>query len=408
MLQGDYWMNIKHDYYIKKLSISEIARIYGIDRKTVRRYLKATDKPKYTYKKPRHKVIEDYADFINEKLKEAPYSAVRIKELLEEHFNIKICYTSVQQYVRKEKTELNRNATVRFETLPGEQGQVDWGFFENYRVIDEQGIEHKLYCFLMILGYSRMRYIEFVTDMTTETLIRCHLNAFNYFGGYPNEILYDNMKQVVIKRLLRAKDSTLNKTFEDFASFFKFKVLLARPYRGQTKGKIERTVRYVRENFMVGIKFNSLLDLNKKAMSWLEKINSKTHMGTNEIPKVRLLEEHLNKVTRPYYIEQNSIRKVEKDCLFSYKNNKYSVPSKYIHRNIIVAEFDNLVVAYCDGETIATHPLANGVNKMIISKSHYDKLLTHQSEEMNKKNTLYSENDYDSSLNNIDLKRYDA
>lgn len=120
MLQGDYWMNIKHDYYIKKLSISEIARKYGIDRKTVRRYLKANDKPKYTYKKPRHKVIEDYADFINEKLKEAPYSAVRIKELLEEHFNIKICYASVQQYVRKEKDELNRKATVRFETLPGE------------------------------------------------------------------------------------------------------------------------------------------------------------------------------------------------------------------------------------------------------------------------------------------------
>ena len=78
MLQGDYWMNIKHDYYIRKLSISEIARKYGIDRKTVRRYLKTADKPKYTYKKPRHKVIEDYADFVNKKLKEAPYSAVRI------------------------------------------------------------------------------------------------------------------------------------------------------------------------------------------------------------------------------------------------------------------------------------------------------------------------------------------
>ncbi len=88
----------------KKLSISEIARKYGIDRKTVRRYLKTADKPKGTYKKPRHKVIEDYADFIYEKLKEVPYSAVRIKELLEEHFNIKICYTSVQQYVRKENT----------------------------------------------------------------------------------------------------------------------------------------------------------------------------------------------------------------------------------------------------------------------------------------------------------------
>jgi hypothetical protein len=244
--------------------------------------------------------------------------------------------------------------------------------------------------------------------MTTETLIKCHLNAFKYFGGYTNEILYNNMKQVVVKRMLRAKDSELNRTFEDFAGFFKFKVILARPYRGQTKGKVERTVRFVRENFMVGIKFKDLLDLNEKALAWCEKINSRTHMGTNEIPRVRLIEEHLNKVVRPYYIEQNSIRKVEKDCLFSYKNNKYSVPPQYIQRNIIVAEFNNLVVAYCDGECIATHPLSLGKNKMIISKSHYDKLLTRQSDEMKKTNTLYDEKDYDSSLMKIDLKRYDA
>ena len=408
MIDGGYWMEIRNDYYIKKLSISAIARKYGIDRKTVRKYIKAETKPKYTYKRPRHKIIEDYADYINELLKEAPYSAVRIKELLEEHYNIKICYTTVQQYVKSQKQELNKQATVRFETLPGKQAQVDWGFFENYRVVDEKGIEKKLYCFLMILGYSRMRYIEFVTDMTTETLIRCHLNAFDYFGGYHEEILYDNMKQVVVKRLLRAKDSTLNKTFEDFAGFFNFKVILARPYRGQTKGKVERTVRYVRDNFMTGIKFKSLSDLNEKALAWCEKVNSKVHAGTNEIPRVRLLEEHLNKVERNYYIEQNSIRKVEKDCLFSYKNNKYSVPSEYIYRSIIVAEFNNLVVAYCDGLTIATHPIAKGKNQMIIAKSHYDKLLKRQSEEMKNNNTIYDEADYDSSLSNIDLRRYNA
>lgn len=408
MIDGDLWMDIKNDYYIKKLSISAIARKYGIDRKTVRRYLQAETRPKYTYKRPRHKMIEDYADYINELLKEAPYSAVRIKELLEQHYNIKICYTSVQQYVKRQKIELDRQATVRFETMPGEQAQVDWGFFENYRVVDDDGTEHKLYCFLMILGYSRMRYIEFVTDMTTETLIRCHISAFNYFGGYPNEILYDNMKQVVTDRKIKVKDSKLNKVFEDFASFFNFKVLLARPYRGQTKGKVERSVRYVRENFMVGIKFKDLSDLNKKALAWCEKVNSKTHAGTNEIPRVRLIEERLNKVERPYFIEQNSIRKVEKDCLFSYKNNKYSVPSEYIYRNIIVAEFNNLVVAYCDGESIATHPLCTGRNQMIVSKSHYNKLLIRQSEEMNKKNTIYDDADYDSSLSNIDLKRYDA
>ena len=77
-----------------------------------------------------------------------------------------------------------------------------------------------------------MRYIKFVTDMTTETLIKCHINAFHYFKGYPNEILYNNMKQVVIKRMLKQSDSTLNKTFEDFAGFYKFKPILCRPYRG--------------------------------------------------------------------------------------------------------------------------------------------------------------------------------
>ncbi len=80
----------------------------------------------------------------------------------------------------------------------------------------------------MILGYSRMRYIEFVTDMSTNPLIRCHQNAFRYFGGYPEEILYDNMKQVVIKRLLKQEDSTLNRQFEDFAGFYGFKPILRR------------------------------------------------------------------------------------------------------------------------------------------------------------------------------------
>ena len=105
---------------------------------------------------------------------------------------------------------------------------MDWGFFEDHLVY-EDGKWKKLYCFLMILGYSRMRYIEFVTDMSTNTLIRCHQNAFRYFGGYPEEILYDNMKQVVIKRLLKQEDSTLNRQFEDFAGFYGFKPLLALP-----------------------------------------------------------------------------------------------------------------------------------------------------------------------------------
>ena len=101
-------------------------------------------------------------------------------------------YTIVRNYVATKKSEFNNKVTIRFETMPGLQAQVDWAHFEDRHVIVNNA-EKKLYCFLIILGYSRMRYIEFVTDMTTTTLIRCHINAFRYFGGYPEEILYDNM-----------------------------------------------------------------------------------------------------------------------------------------------------------------------------------------------------------------------
>ena len=145
----------------------------------------------------------------------------------------------------------------------------------------------------MILGYSRNRYIEFVTDMSTETLIQCHINAFHFFGGYPKEILYDNMKQVVIKRLLKQSESEMNPKFMDFAGFYGFKPILCRPYRGQTKGKVERTVRYVRENFMVGIRYSSLADLNAQALAWCRKVNNRVHGTTNKIPFQQLSEEHL-------------------------------------------------------------------------------------------------------------------
>ena len=197
---------------------------------------------------PKPTKMDPYKQIVDEWLEEAPYSALRILEKLRE-MGFDGGYSIVKAYVSSRKMDLNEKATVRFETMPGKQGQMDWGFFEDHLVY-EDGKWKKLYCFLMILGYSRMRYIEFVTDMSTNTLIRCHQNAFRYFGGYPEEILYDNMKQVVIKRLLKQEDSMLNRQFEDFAGFYGFKPILCRPYRGQTKGKVERTVQFVRQTVL--------------------------------------------------------------------------------------------------------------------------------------------------------------
>jgi len=289
--------------------------------------------------------------------------------------------------------------------MPGMQGQVDWAYFEDYKVM-ENGESKKLYCFLMILGYSRTRYIEFVTDMSTDTLIRCHINAFRYYGGYPEEILYDNMKQAVIKRLMKQEESTLNRQFEDFAGFYSFKPILCRPYRGQTKGKIERTVRYVRDNIMTGIKYESLSDLNGQALAWCNKVNSKEHGTTGKIPFEQLKCENLNPLIREYIIDKINLRRVGRDCLISYSGNQYSVPSEYAGRDLAVVTLGNLLAAYHEGKQVAIHRISHDKKDMVVNPIHYQRLTVKQSFDI--ENTLLTGDDViDHQVATHDLSIYD-
>ena len=403
-MKGEQWMDIRADYK-KGLNNTEIGRKYGIDPRTAKRYSKAESKPKYELNKKRGSILDDYKQTIDELLKEAAYSAVRIQEIItEQGYTGK--YTVVKDYVRSKKAEYNHQATVRFETMPGLQGQVDWAHFPNYRVYKD-GRYRKLYCFLMILGYSRMRYIEFVTDMTTDTLLRCHNNAFRYLKGYPDEILYDNMKQVVVKRLLKQSDSTLNSQFEDFAGFYGFKPVLCRPYRGQTKGKIERTVSFVRNNLMVGIKYETLQDLNKQADAWCNKVNNKTHATTNKIPFGELVKENLNPLKREFMMERIVLRKIGKDCLISYNGNKYSVPSIYACKEGAVRIVGGILMVYHQGKLIAQHRLDYSKNSMNVNPAHYKDLIKRQAFET--KNTIFDDVDIlHSYIPQIDLNVYDV
>lgn len=388
----------------KGLSYTEIARKHHIDPRTAKKYAESDVRPVYTLTAPKPSKLDPYKHLIDMWLEEAPYSAVRIHEkLMEQGCDCK--YTIVSQYVATRKADLNEKATVRFETMPGLQGQVDWGFFENYKVL-KNGEYKKLYCFLMVLGYSGMRYIEFVTDMSTTTLIKCHINAFRYFDGYPEEILYDNMKQVVVKRMLKQSESKLNKQFEDFAGFYGFKPILCRPYRGQTKGKAERTVRYVRENFMVGIRYHSLADLNSQAHAWCNKINARIHGTTNERPIDRLPEESLLPLRREYIVDKINLRRVEKDCLISYAGNKYSVPAEYVGRDVTVIVLDHMSAAYFEGKQIALHKLSYSKNSLNVNKEHYKSMIVKSGFDI--ENTLLNNPDLvDLSIPNHSLKKYD-
>lgn len=355
--------------------------------------------------------LDSYKAQITMWLEEAPYSAMRIWEKVKEQ-GFDGSYSVVKHYVRGKKEQLNEQATIRFETMPGLQAQVDWAFFEDYRV-RENGEEKKLYCFLMILGYSRMRYIEFVTDMSTDTLIRCHVNAFRYFNGYPEEILYDNMKQVVIKRLMKQEESTLNRQFEDFAGFYGFKPVLCRPYRGQTKGKIERTVRYARDNFMVGIKYSSLDDLNGQALACVHnvsqashRVNAKEHGTTGEISFERMKKERLNPLIREYIIDKINLRRVQKDCLISYGGNQYSVPAEYTGRDVAVVALGNTLAVYHEGKQVAVHRISYQKKDMVVNPIHYRRLTVKQSFEV--ENTLLTGDDaIDKPVAVHDLSVYD-
>jgi hypothetical protein len=258
----------------------------------------------------------------------------------------------------------------------------------------------------MILGYSRTRYIEFVTDMSTNTLIKCHINAFRYMGGYPEEILYDNMKRVIIKRLLKQDESELNKQFEDFAGFYGFKPVLCRPYRGQTKGKVERTVEFIRDNLMTGIQFSGLDDLNGQAIAWCNKVNTKVHSTTNEIPFDRLKKEPLSTLKREYIIDKLNYRKVENDCLISYANNKYSIPSEYVGKEVAVIVLDNVLAAYYQGKQVALHRISYQKRDMVVNPTHYRRLTVKQSFET--ENTLFNGDHLpDYPIHYLDLSRYD-
>lgn len=402
-MKGNLWMEVRNERK-KGLSYTEIARKHHIDPRTAKKYAESDVRPVYTLTAPKPSKLDPYKHLIDMWLEEAPYSAVRIHEkLMEQGCDCK--YTIVRQYVATRKAALNEKATVRFETMPGLQGQVDWGFFENYKVL-ENGESRKLYCFLMVLGYSRMRYIEFVTDMSTTTLIKCHINAFRYFDGYPEEILYDNMKQVVVKRMLKQSESELNKQFEDFAGFYGFKPILCRPYRGQTKGKVERTVRYVRENFMVGIRYHSLADLNSQAHAWCNKINARIHGTTNERPIDRLADEKLLPLKREYIIDRINLRRVEKDCLISYAGNKYSVPAEYVGKDVTVIVLDHMLAAYFEGKQIALHKLSYSKNSLNVNKEHYKSMIVKSGFDI--ENTLLNNPDLvDLSIPNHSLKKYD-
>lgn len=340
--------------YREGLSKLAIARRLGIATNTVNKYLK---KEWYQMAK-RGSKLDSFKDYIKKRLEEYPEltATVLFKELVEKGYTGKL--TILRMYVASIRPKEKPEIIVRFETEPGKQFQVDWGMGTTVIAGEKTAVKF----FIMVLSYSRMLYVETVPDEKLETLIQAHLHAFEYFGGYPSEGLYDNMKAVV-KKLQKQKE--YNARFMDFADFYGFKVITHRPYNPKAKGKVERMVPYVRKNILYGQSYSSLTELKNVLRDWLVEANQRYHSELKETPLERFEREknHLNKLIKFYPIRRLNTRLVRDKGQIVYKERAYHVGKKYAGKRVNLQVEDSLLKIYDDDELITIHFLKNQVEK---------------------------------------------
>lgn len=276
-------------------SIRGIARQLGISRNTVREYLRHNKLPIYGPRPERLSKLGPYKPYIKQRLASAhPHwipATVIDREIREQGYKGSI--RLLRYFMASLKPVARIDPVVRFETEPGEQMQVDWGVFRRGR--------DSLSAFVATLGWSRYCYVEFVSDERFTTLKGCHENAFNYFQGVPREVLYDNMKTVILQRNAYGRGlHRFHPGLWELAKQSGFTPRLCRPYRARTKGKVERFIRYLRYSFYVPLvaqlkQAGLTLDVetaNIEVLKWLREVaNVRVHQTTAAQPLVRWHEE---------------------------------------------------------------------------------------------------------------------
>lgn len=273
-----------------------IAKQLGISRHTVKRYLTGDkNKPAYQPRAYKSHKLDPYKPYIKERIESAlpiHLSAVVImREIKASGYEGGL--TRLRAHLFELRGSKITPEVIRFETEPGKQMQVDWG--------QMRGGKKPVHAFVAVLGFSRALFVHFTDNMRYETLERCHRHAFEYFQGIPVDVWYDNMKTVVLERnAYGIGQHRFHAGFYQFAKEMGFIPKLCKPYRPQTKGKVERMVRYVRDNFYAPLSTKlATADLkmdvetaNIKGVQWLDEVaNVRIHHTTKERPMERLIKE---------------------------------------------------------------------------------------------------------------------
>ena len=338
------------------MSKAAMARIMGCDPRTVKRYLEGYElkKKRKILKKSK---LDKFKETIISKLEIGCTSMAIFKFIQKDGYTGS--YSLVADFVQKHKEEQIKKATIRFETAPGLQAQVDWK--ENLKMISKHGELFEVNIFLMVLGYSRTKFVKLTSDKTQKTLFKCMNEAFKYFGGVPKEIVFDNMATVVDRANSKIGNVKLNTKFVQYSKDIGFNPITCRIYRPQTKGKVESLAKLVDRLQVYNHEFETYEELEKIVKMFMKEINNEISQGTNMKPIERLAKEtkHLlplpNQEVLNAYTTSPKEYKVSKESMITYKGQKYSVPTYLIGKSVSVKETEEYIHIYYTTNLITKH-----------------------------------------------------
>lgn len=357
----------------KGLKQRAIARKLGVSRNTVKKYI---DHPGLAFvsqsSRNRSSQLDPFTDNIVAWLEEdIAYSATWIYDRLS-NLGFTGSYEIVKRKVRLLKAERQKVAYMRFETEPGYQAQVDFGEFQ---VEHANGHVQKLYLFSMILGYSRKMYVELIERCDLPSFLDCHIRAFDFLGGVPEQILYDRMKNVFIRELAGRK--IFNDTLLGFALHYGFKPEVAPAYAAWVKGKVERPYSFIREGFWRGYSYVCLETANRDLLSWLKRKDQRVHGTVHEVVSKRFAREkpHLNPLPRePFDTSYRIYRKVYKDCTVRFESNSFVVPHRLVGKEVILRVKDRKMRIFDDNRLVVAYIIPADKGNLVQDKRFYEDL----------------------------------
>ncbi len=346
-------------FSLAKVNLAELERRTGISRAKLRRLKQNGFKVQPHANKGRkseHTVLTGYSGMLDAMLASGvSNSAVCFERLQEAGYRGGL--TTVKTYIgqhrglipsKRQSVAPQGNRGRRYTTPPGESFQMDWGFV---KVQDHVGKELTAACFAMICHHCGERYVEFFPNARQESLFIGIIHAFRYMG-VPHNVLTDNMKSVVIRRDMEGKP-VWQRDYETFMHNLDFQTKLCKPRHPFTKGKVERLVRFVKENFLVGRIFCNVTDMNRQSLEWCNKQNSIFHRAIGGIPHemhmracaghVRSLEE--SDIVREYLCP---MRRISFDGFVNYEGRRFGVPYSYTGRIARVMRQGGMVYIYSE------------------------------------------------------------